>query len=187
MDIQSLNAKIMNQMSTYMKQFDSRVQGAVSQANEKNGNALGADVSFSKPSELLSQLTQLQSTDPEKFENLMSDISDSLAAEAQEAGTDTREGRMLGELAGKFKDALETGDLSKLKPPQGPQPEGTDQGKISQFLQNASSGDKTSVLDLLTQLDVDSSSSTEGSSRLSSIRDLLTQAFQQMLESKSSD
>jgi hypothetical protein len=83
----------------------------------------GSDtVQVSKPGELFSKLQQLQSADPEKLKAVLSDIASKLkeaAASQSGAGADR-----LNELASKFEEAAQTGDLSALKPPEPPQQSG---------------------------------------------------------------
>ncbi len=73
---------------------------------------------FSSLSELFSQLEDLRSSDPEKFESLMNEIADELKSQAEDAnGFDAK---MLNDLAAKFEDVAAGGDLSQLMPPEPP-------------------------------------------------------------------
>src|SRR6478752_10893655 len=80
-----------------------------------SGNQGAARVSG--PGQLLAKLKQLQQSDPTKFKQAMSTLSDTLSEEAKST-TDSRGQKMLTDLAAKFKTAGETGDLSSLTPPQ---------------------------------------------------------------------
>ena len=80
-----------------------------------SGNQGAARVSG--PGQLLAKLKQLQQSDPTKFKQVMSTLSDTLSEEAKST-TDSRGQKMLTDLAAKFKTAGETGDLSSLTPPQ---------------------------------------------------------------------
>ncbi|MFA6449750.1 MAG: zinc ribbon domain-containing protein [bacterium] len=249
MDVSNISSSALSMMKANMEAIKVKIDDAVSEANEKNGNALGASLDLSNPAQLLSKLAQLQSADPEKFKSLMSDISASLTKAAEEVGTDTAEGKMLSGFAAKFKSAGETGDLSQLQPPQKPAGSGgpggpgkaggaggaggasgtaetgetttcsvcgaeiaenastcsqcgapveeeesatnvgTDSSKIAQYQQSASDSETKSLLDLLSQLEKDSddsSSSTSSLSKnaLSSVRDMLSNAFQQLIQNK---
>jgi len=180
----------MYQMMAQMKQqIDSAIKDAGSQANGDNGNPLGVSFDFSKPSELLSKLAQLQSSDPEKFKSLMNEIADKLQSAADESGTDSFKSKMLGDLAAKFKSAAETGDLTQLQPP--PPPSGSNEGKIAQYLMNSSGSedDKESLLvQLLKQLgENDSTASNDDSDSndlVSTIKDLLSKALQQLIQNR---
>jgi len=193
MDISSISSQGMTDMKSIMELIKSKINSAVSEANQENDNVLGTSLDLSNPSQLLSKLSQLQSTDPEKFKELMSDIADSLSEAADEAGADTQEGIILSDFAAKFKSAGETGDLSSLQPPPPPPPpQGSDMSKIAQYSQNSSNSEASTLLDLLQLLESDSEDSSSSTSlfsknTLSSIEDLLAKAFQNMLRSKTSE
>src|SRR5262249_5938475 len=77
-----------------------------------------ASVNISRPGELLSKLQQLQQSDPDKFQQVVSGIADKLHTEAQNAsGADSQ---ALGKLADRFAQVAQTGDLSALQPKGGP-------------------------------------------------------------------
>ncbi len=175
--------------------FDTEVLGAVSEANSDNGNVLGDSLSISSPGDLLSKLSQLQESDPEAFKTLMTEIADKLETAASETD-DTNEAAVLSDLASKFETAGETGDLSELQPPPPPdQSEGTDAGKIAQYLMNSSStSEETTLVDILNELDSDSDSTgsnlfgtTSSNDTISAIKELLTKAIEQMLANKTGD
>ncbi len=91
------------------------------------GIATTDSADFSRPAEFFSKLQQLKDSDPEKFKQVCSDIAAKLRAAAEERG-DTPEGKMLSELAEKFQNVADGGDISQLKPPERPPrpPEGLD-------------------------------------------------------------
>ncbi len=83
----------------------------------------GTDTSgVSKMADLMSQLQALAESDPDKLKEVMN----SLAEQLQEAAGSTEGGEagFLEELAQKFADAAESGDVSSLKPPE-PPPQGS--------------------------------------------------------------
>ncbi|HEX2951403.1 MAG TPA: hypothetical protein VHV83_17810 [Armatimonadota bacterium] len=80
-----------------------------------------SEVTFSKskPGDVLSKLAQLKDTDPEKFKEVTANIAKELKEKAaQQSG---REATMLNDLADKFEQVSEDGDLSALQPPPPPQ------------------------------------------------------------------
>lgn len=145
-NISAQNAQNIWQSMLQMKQqIDSVMKDAVNQANGDNGNPLGVSFEFSKPSELLSKLSQLQSSDPETFKSLMNDVADKLQAAADEGGDGNFSAKVLGDLAAKFRNAAETGDLSQLQPsqkPQGTGPQGAQQGSAGAAPIGAAGGAK---------------------------------------------
>ena len=64
---------------------------------------------------LLNQLQQLQQTDPTKFKSVMSSIADTLKADAQNATGP--KAQHLNDLANKFSQAAQTGQMPDLQPP----------------------------------------------------------------------
>jgi uncharacterized Zn finger protein (UPF0148 family) len=125
---QNLTSNIQQYMSVMKQRIDSAINDAVSVANVENGNPLGDSFEFSGPADLLSKLSQLQETDPEKFKELCSDIAEKLRDAAQSAGEDGTDVGMLESLASKFETAASTGDLSSLQPPKMGQGGGGPQG-----------------------------------------------------------
>lgn len=119
------NQSIWLSMIQSAQQVDSVVKGAVSEANGDTGSPLGVSYEFSKPSELLSQLSQLQSSDPEQFKTLMTSISEKLQAAAESGDVSGVSKGVLSDLADKFTEAAKTGDLSVLQPAQAAQTQPT--------------------------------------------------------------
>jgi len=70
--------------------------------------------SFSQAGQLMSQLQQLQTTDPAKFKAVTQKISDDLAAQAQSGGNP-----MLTKLSQKFAQASQSGSMDSLQPRHG--------------------------------------------------------------------
>lgn len=96
---------IVNQQLTADNAVDS---STVSQASGGFSKSRGAD--------LFSKLQQLQTSDPEKFKQVTADIAQKLKDAADQVGGDA--GKRLSALADKFQQVSDTGDLSKLQPPQ---------------------------------------------------------------------
>jgi len=80
-----------------------------------SGSGPAAAAQISKQGQLFSQLQQLQSSDPDKYKQLLTDAANKLSSAAQSAtGGDQQ---FLSNLAAKFSKAAD-GDLSALEPPQ---------------------------------------------------------------------
>lgn len=71
--------------------------------------------SFSAMGQMMSQMAQLQNTDPTKFKATAQQISTDLAQQAQSAGT-IQQSQMLSGLSTKFAQAASTGSMDSLKP-----------------------------------------------------------------------
>lgn len=124
----------------------SQALAALLQASQNNGSAssvadsesTGAATStqISGPAQMLAKLQALQTKDPDKFKQVMSDMADKLSTLANKTGD-----QKLSQLADKFKTAGETGDLSALQPP--PPPSSAQAGAAAAYAQNDASGSKT--------------------------------------------
>lgn len=172
------------------QQMDSTLLQAISQANQDNGNALGDISGVTNISDLMSKLSQLQSTDPEKFKSMMNSIADNLKKASGQSG-DSIEGNLLLNLSGKFSTAAESGDLSQLLPPdQGQANPGTDQAKIAQYsTQNPDSTAQLqkTLLDILKNNGTPDSSSKSGADagdKTSTLRQMLLDTFTKVWESR---
>jgi hypothetical protein len=101
-------------------------------------DAIGADaysqsdsVDLSKPAQLFSKLQELAKSDPEKFKQVCADIAEKLKAASQE--TTGRDANMLADLAQKFQNVADGGDISQLQPP--PPPSFSQSGGVSAYSQ----------------------------------------------------
>lgn len=74
----------------------------------------GSAASLSPFAQVLSQLQQLQQTDPTKLKSVLGSIATELDAAAQQAGPNGGQG--LSDLANRFQQAAQTGDVSGLQP-----------------------------------------------------------------------
>ncbi len=70
--------------------------------------------SLSSSSGMLSTLWSIQQTDPESFKSILNEISSKLLAAAEESSEDSIVSGILSEIAAKFSEAAETGDLTTL-------------------------------------------------------------------------
>ncbi len=195
----------MGSMMIQMKQaVDTTLETAVNKANADYGSPMGTAVSFSNPSELLSQLESLKNEDPEKFSDIMQEISDQLSAAAESEDVDESTSEFLSMLADKFASVTESGDLSELQPPPPPPPqEGTQASQVAQY--DSNSGDQQTVmelfLELLSQLasgettdsttasasttsTTSTTDTTDATAALEKVKSLLAQAMQQLAELK---
>jgi hypothetical protein len=76
----------------------------------------------SKMADLMKQLEELSQSDPEKFKKVMSSLAKQLQEQADAAGQAGDGGAgFLQELAQKFQQAADTGDVSALQPHRPPQ------------------------------------------------------------------
>lgn len=73
----------------------------------------------SNPAEFFSKLQELQKSDPEKFQEVVSSIADKLEAAAGDEDLSSASS-MLSDLAAKFRDVANGGDISQLQPPEPP-------------------------------------------------------------------
>ncbi|HEX7557000.1 MAG TPA: hypothetical protein VF338_10285 [Leptolinea sp.] len=73
----------------------------------------------SNPAEFFSKLQELQKSDPEKFQEVVSSIADKLEAAAGDKDLSSASS-MLSDLAAKFRDVANGGDISQLQPPEPP-------------------------------------------------------------------
>jgi hypothetical protein len=74
---------------------------------------------MSNPAEFFNKLKDLQESDPEKFEEVVSSIADKLEEASQDEDL-TSASSMLSDLAAKFRDVANGGDISQLQPPEPP-------------------------------------------------------------------
>ncbi|WP_428566362.1 MAG: hypothetical protein ACP59X_06165 [Solidesulfovibrio sp. DCME] len=79
----------------------------------------GDDANFSKGAETMKKLSDLASSDPEKFKEAAQQISDSLSEAAGNA-SDSNEAKLYSDMASKFAEAAKSGSMSSLTPPKPP-------------------------------------------------------------------
>jgi hypothetical protein len=72
-------------------------------------------VSLSPRAQFLGSLQALQASDPQKFKQVLTQAAGELQSAAGRAG-DTARGQSLSDLARKFQDVADSGDISRLKP-----------------------------------------------------------------------
>ncbi len=77
----------------------------------------GEDARPSQRAKLMSELADLQKSDPDKFKQVTEDIAKKLREAAASAGAG--QSTFLGNLADKFEQASQSGEMSALQPPSG--------------------------------------------------------------------
>ena len=98
-------------------QVDSMVQLVQNEVESKiDAAAISQDASaISSPGQLYSNLQKLQAQDPTTFKTVVAQIASQLQTAAREQG-DTAQGLFLSNLAQKFQNVANGGDLSQLTP-----------------------------------------------------------------------
>ena len=90
-------------------------QATATASTAVGGAATTDSAQLSPMASLLNQLQQLQQTDPDKFKSVMSSIADTLKTDAQNATGP--QAKRLNDLADKFSQAAQTGQMPDLQPP----------------------------------------------------------------------
>ena len=96
------------------------------------------DSNFSQGAALMSKLSDLQSSDPDKFKEVAQQISDKLS-EAAGSSSDSEQASMLSDMADKFATAASTGDMSSLAPPEAAAGAGSQSQAALKYSQTGSS------------------------------------------------
>ncbi len=94
----------------------SQTSGTSSSASTGGLSSGGDTASISQAGQLLSQLQDLQTSDPTKFTQLMTQEASKLQAAATQAGINTPQGQILSSMAQKFQSVANGGSLSQLAP-----------------------------------------------------------------------
>lgn len=145
-------------------------------ASESNSTNSTSTADLSDPGKLLAELKKLKETDPTKFKETVTKISEDLKKAASDAG-DTAQGKALSKLADQFQKVADTGDLSALQPPPPPSAGGPPAAY-------SSSKDTDTLLKALSSKD-SQSSSTSASDSLKSIFAQIESQVSQALSSAS--
>jgi hypothetical protein len=140
------------------------------------------EISFQNPDvakafQFMEQMQQLQTSDPEKFKSVMSELSDKLNTAAGNS-TDSTEKQFLTALSDSFAESAKSGKLEMPKPPEGagqagmygpaPKDQTSDSG-VSSLLQSGS--DLQSLLaKLMDQTTQDNQSSNRSSTDATSLK-----------------
>ena len=108
-----------NAVSYLTQMLSAQATGSTSPAttNGIGGTGQSSDSSsISQSGQLFSALQNLQTSDPTKFKQLMTDEAAKLQSAAAQAGSSTSQGQALTSLAQKFQDVANGGSLSELQP-----------------------------------------------------------------------
>ena len=97
--------------------------GQAGQSWQMSGAAVRPPPAIGAMGQSLSDLSELASSDPDKFKELTSGLADELRTKAEETD-DEDEAAMLNEMADRFSAAAESGDVEDLRPPKPPEMEG---------------------------------------------------------------
>lgn len=123
----------------------------------RTGVALQDKLDLSDSGQLLSRFQQLQSQDPERFKQAVGSVVDLLQKTSQELG-DTREGRLVADVAASFQQLSEGGEISPLAP----RPEAGSSIANQRYRQAQEIGERGSFGYLAARLGDDASASGQG-------------------------
>jgi len=144
--------------------------GASASSLMEQGQGLD-EAKLSRGGQQMSQLSKLQTSDPEKFKAAAQEISDKLA-EAAKNSTDEGESSALSDMSAQWAEAAETGDMSSLRPkapPSGAQNSAQSAAMKFKSQQQGGSGGPMAVMDsvvssVLSGMNISTSNSSSGSS-----------------------
>ena len=110
--LNSISSSLLSEIDSYLS-----TQQTSGSTSTNASNATPSDrVDFSQVAQLFKELQKLQSTDPTEFKKVLADAAKKLKDAAGQQSDSTAAG-FLTNLADKFQQAADTGDLSVLKPP----------------------------------------------------------------------
>ena len=114
MDVSSIGSVNLDQITSLGSVASSTPPIAGADADGDHDGSGTRSTRVSAFAQTLSQLQSLQQTDPAKLKTVLSDIAKQLQVTAQQDGGS--QGQFLSNLAAKFQQAAQTGDLSSLQP-----------------------------------------------------------------------
>ena len=117
----------------------------------------------SKGGEMMQRLSDLQTSDPEKFKQVTQSISDKLTAAAKNS-TDSGQSGMLSDMAEKFASAAQSGDMSSLAPSEPPSGASGAQGQAAMKYSQTQSSSGANPMAQLDSIISDALSGTESAS-----------------------
>ncbi|MBU1702188.1 MAG: hypothetical protein KJ970_17210 [Candidatus Eisenbacteria bacterium] len=106
-----LDLQKMQEMMQVGQQMRTQMEGIFQEA----AGDVGVSLDISEPGKGFSVMMSLLETEPEKFKELMNNIADKLTEAAEEA--EGPQQQFLADLAERFRETAETGDLSNLPRP----------------------------------------------------------------------
>ena len=110
--LNSINSSLLSEIDSYL----STQQTSGSTSTTASSDTASDRVDFSQLAQLFKELQKLQNTDPAEFKKALTDAAKKLKDAAGQQSDPTAAG-FLTNLADKFQQAADTGDLSVLKPP----------------------------------------------------------------------
>ena len=110
--LNSINSSLLSEIDKYL----STQQTSGSTSTTASTDTASDGVDFSQVAQLFKELQKLQSTDPAEFKKVLTDAAQKLKDAAGQQ-SDPTAASFLTNLADKFQQAADTGDLSVLKPP----------------------------------------------------------------------
>jgi hypothetical protein len=147
------------------KLYQTQTIGSLSSGStEASGTVTGTNsqsdsVDISKPAEMFAKLQQLAQTDPEKLKKLCADIAEKLKSAAEKQTG--RGASMLSDLAEKFQNVADGGDVSQLQPPPPPPTSaGGVQGAIDKYSQQQGTGPNSDIMKLMDSIFAEVESAT---------------------------
>ena len=111
--LNSINTSLLSEISSAIS--TQKTSGSASTTGTSSTNSSDT-LDFSKVAELFKELDQLESSDPTKLKQVLSDAASKLKDAASKT-TDPTQAKFLTDLSDKFQKAADTGDLSVLMPP----------------------------------------------------------------------
>lgn len=141
--LNSISSSLLSEIDSYLS-----TQPTSGSTSTNASNATPSDgVDFSQVAQLFKELQKLQSTDPAEFKKVLTDAAKKLKDAAGQQ-SDSMAASFLTNLADKFQQAADTGDLSVLKPPA----PGSAYGPPPRSSSNTTSSDTSNTQDLLAAL-----------------------------------
>ncbi len=142
--LSSINSSLLSEIDSYL----STQQTSGSTSTNASNDTPSDGVDFSQVAQLFKELQKLQSTDPAEFKKVLTDAAQKLKDAAGQQ-SDPTAASFLTNLADKFQQAADTGDLSVLKPPA---PGSAYGSQAPQSSSNTTSSDNSNTQDLLAAL-----------------------------------
>jgi hypothetical protein len=109
--LNSINSSLLSEISSY----NTTTKQPSTTASTSSATTSSDTIDFSLVATLFQQLKQLQTSDPSEFKQVLTDAAGKLQAAAQQQ-TDPTQAAFLNNLASRFQDAANTGNLSALQP-----------------------------------------------------------------------
>lgn len=159
--------------STALSLISGTTYESTTSVNDVLAQGQGTDeATISKGAQQMSKLSQLATSDPEKFKEAAQKISDQLTEKAK-SSTDSHEASMLTDMASKFADAAKTGNMDSLKPQSPPSGASGNSSQNAAFKFKSSGGtNPMATVDSVVSgvlSDIGATSSTASSSTVSSV------------------